>query len=75
MDYDESNLSFLRTTLRFYSALAILEPQNYVVVLQFWGKISRCSAGVLFFKTAVFPALTTFPNLFILNTPPPPDIY
>ena len=34
MGYDESKLSFLRT-LRFYSALAILEPQIYVVVEQF----------------------------------------
>ena len=34
MGYDESKLSFLRT-LRFYSALATLEPQNYVVVEQF----------------------------------------
>ena len=29
------NQSFLRTCLRFYSALAILEPQIYVVVEQF----------------------------------------
>ena len=35
MGYDESKLSFLRTSLRFYSELAILEPQNYVVVEQF----------------------------------------
>ena len=35
MDSDESKLSFLRTSLRFYSALAILEPQIYVVVEHF----------------------------------------
>ena len=35
MVYDESKLSFLRTCLCFYSALAILEPQIYVVVEQF----------------------------------------
>ena len=35
MGYDESKLSFVRTSLRFYSALAILEPQIYVVVEQF----------------------------------------
>ena len=33
MDKDESKLSFLKT-LRFYSALAVLEPQIYVVVEQ-----------------------------------------
>ena len=32
---DESKLSFLRTSQRFYSALVILEPQIYVVVEQF----------------------------------------
>ena len=35
MDKDESKLSFLRTSQRFYSALVILEPQIYVVVEQF----------------------------------------
>ena len=35
MGYDESKLSFLRTFLLFYSAMAILEPQIYVVVEQF----------------------------------------
>ena len=35
MGLDEPKLSLLRTSLRFYSALAILEPQNYVVVEQF----------------------------------------
>ena len=38
MGYDESRLSILRTYLRFYSALAILEPQNYVVIEQLGGK-------------------------------------
>ena len=33
--YDESKLCFLRTSLRFHSALATLEPQIYVVVKQF----------------------------------------
>ena len=32
MGQDESNFSFLRTSLHFHSALAILEPQIYVVV-------------------------------------------
>ena len=45
---DKSKLPFLRFSLRFYSALVILEPQMYVVVEQFGRKISRCSAGVLF---------------------------
>ena len=31
----ESKLSFLRTSLRFYRALTVLEPQTYVVVEQF----------------------------------------
>ena len=37
MGYDESKLSFHRTSLRFYSAFAILETQVYVVVEQFGG--------------------------------------
>ena len=35
MGYDESTLSFLQTTSRFYSALVILEPESFVVVEQF----------------------------------------
>ena len=35
MGYDESKFSFLRTFLRFYSVMAILEPQIYVVSEQF----------------------------------------
>ena len=35
MSYDESKLSFLRTSLHFYSALSIFKPQIYVVVEQF----------------------------------------
>ena len=35
MGKDESKLSFLRTSQRFYRALAILEPQIYVVSEQF----------------------------------------
>ena len=35
---NESKLSLLRTSLRFYSALAILEPQVYLVVEQFGAK-------------------------------------
>ena len=31
----ESKLSSFRTSVRFYSALAVLEPQIYVVVEQF----------------------------------------
>ena len=33
--YNESKLSFLRTSLCFYSALAVLEPQIFVVLEQF----------------------------------------
>ena len=47
MGYDESKLSFRRTSLSFYSALAIFEPQIYVVVEQFGRKISPLSVGVL----------------------------
>ena len=54
---DKSKLSFLRTSLRFYSALVILEPQIYVIVEQFGRKISRCSAGVLFID---FSKLSSF---------------
>ena len=35
MGEGESKLSFLRTSLRFCSALAILEPQIYALVEQF----------------------------------------
>ena len=35
MGYDVSRLSFLRTSLHFYSALAILEPQIDVIVKKF----------------------------------------
>ena len=35
MGKDESKLSFLRTSEHFYRALAILEPQIYVVSEQF----------------------------------------
>ena len=43
------NQSFLRTSLRFYSALTIFEPQIYVVVEQFGAKnISLLSARLVF---------------------------
>ena len=50
MGYDESKLSFLRTSLRFYSALAILEPQIYVVVEQFGAENIWLLSGRLGFK-------------------------
>ena len=50
MGYDESKLFFLRTSFRFYSALAILEPQIYVVVEQQFGaeNISLLSGSLVY---------------------------
>ena len=50
MDKDESKLSFLRTSLRFYSALVILEPQIYVVVEQFGAENIPLLSGRLVIK-------------------------
>ena len=51
MGRDESKLYFLRTSLRFYSALAILERQIYVVVKQFGAKsISLLSGRLVNFR-------------------------
>ena len=47
MGQNESKLSFLRTSLRFYSALAILEPQIYLVVEQFEAEIISLLSGRL----------------------------
>ena len=55
MGYDESKLSFFRT-LRIYSALAILEPQYYVVVEQFGAEYISLLSGRLFQRPLVKPA-------------------
>ena len=47
MGKDETKLSFLRTSLRFYSALANLEPQIYVVVEQFGAENISLVSGCL----------------------------
>ena len=59
MGQDESKLSFLRTSLRFYSALAILEPQIYVVVEQFGAENISLLSGRLnnLNKSAPYPRL------------------
>ena len=41
LEFSESKLPFLRTSLRFYSALAILEPQIYAVVEQSASEMSE----------------------------------
>ena len=53
MGKDESKLSFLRT-LRFYNALAIFEPQIYVVVEQFGAESISLLSGCLVTKTSEF---------------------
>ena len=55
IDYDESKL-FLRTSLRFYSALAILEPQIYVVVEQFGAENISLLSGrfVVYYFQSIF---------------------
>ena len=51
MGRDESKLYFLRTSLRFYNALAILERQIYVVVKQFGAEsISLLSGRLVNFR-------------------------
>ena len=47
---NESKLSFLRTSLRFYNALAILEPQIYVVVEPFRAENISLLSGRLFYN-------------------------
>ena len=43
----ESKLSFIRTSLRFYGALGVLEPQIYVVVERFGAENSSLLSGRL----------------------------
>ena len=50
MAYDESKSSFLRTSLPFYSAWAILELQIYVVVEQVGAKNISLLSGRLVLK-------------------------
>ena len=50
MGEDKSKLSFLRTSLRFHSALAILEPRSYVVLEQFGAENISLRSGRLVFK-------------------------
>ena len=47
MGSDESKLSFLRTSLRFYSALAVLESRIDVVAEQFGEEIISLLSGRL----------------------------
>ena len=49
MGQDESKHSFLRTSVRFHSALAILEPQIFVVVAQFGPENISLLSGRLIF--------------------------
>ena len=49
MGKDESKLSFLRTSQHFYRALAILEPQIYVVSEQFEAENISLLSGRLVF--------------------------
>ena len=44
----ESKLSFLRTSLRFHSALAILEPQIYAVVELFGAELFTSMSEFVF---------------------------
>ena len=50
-------LSFLRTSLRFYSALAILEPQIYVVVDQIGAENISLLSGHLVLRISLFQSL------------------
>ena len=46
----ESKLSFMRTSLRFYGALALLGSQIYVIVEQFGADNISMLSGRLVFK-------------------------
>ena len=46
--------SFLRSSLRLYSALAILEPQIYLVVEQFGTENTSLLSGRLVSKSKLF---------------------
>ena len=54
MGKDESKLSFLRTSQHFYRALAIFEPQIYVVSEQFQAENISLLSGVLFGTMRLF---------------------
>ena len=63
MGLDESKLSFFRTSSRFYSAMAISEPQVYLVVEVFGAENISLLSGRLvqhsessrnFYETKVF---------------------
>ena len=54
---NESKLSLLRTSLRFYIALAILEPQVYLVVEQFGAENISLLSGRLSFYSVKLDAV------------------
>ena len=47
MGENESKLSFIRTSLRFYRSLAVLEPQIYVVLELFGAEYISLLSGRL----------------------------
>ena len=59
MGYNESKLSFIRTSLPFHSALAILQPQIHVVEKQFGAEnVSLLSGRVVLGNDMIKGALT-----------------
>ena len=65
MGCEESKVSFLRTSLRFYSALAILEPQIYLVVEQFGAENFSLLSGRLVFISKRMNCLSFLLSCFL----------